>query len=217
MPRLFLCYLNQFKIMNTRYLRSEPFLWIHLLGIAVFPIFIGITIVGLSIGENYSFTGELVLLAAIAILPVFLMQFLRPFNIFSILFLSLKPESLSDRQKTILSLFKRLRHKFFSAIAAILMTVLLWLLYSLSPLAIGLADFLPQQRALGLAIAGVSFFASNLFFQVPLSVLLVLLTKQAKLAEVLPYSLDRITQDFTTVGLKIARILWFIEPEIESL
>ena len=217
MLRLFLWCLDRPQIMNLKYLRSEPFLWIHLLGIAVFPLFIGITIVGLSIGNSYSFILELALITAIAVIPVFLMQIQRPFNIFSILFLSLKPESLSDRQKTILALFKRFRHKFVSAVAAVIMTLLLWVLYRLSPLAVGAIDFIPQQRIIGLTIAAVGFFAANLFFQIPLSVLLVLSTKQTKLTEISPCSLDEIKQDFTTIGLKIARILWFIEPEIESL
>ena len=202
-------------MLNVKSLRSEPFLWIHLLGISVFPIFIGITIVGLGIGDSYSFIVELILLTAITVLPVLWMQFKRPFDIFSVLFLSLKPECLSDRQKIILSLFKSFKHKLLSAIAAILMAALLWLLYRLSPLAVGIVNFVPQQRILGLAIAAVGFFATNLFFQIPLSVLLVLSTKQAKLTKTIPYSADKIEQNFTIVGIKVKRILWFIESEAD--
>ena len=203
-------------MLNVKSLRSEPFLWIHLLGISVFPIFIGITIIGLSIGDSYSFIGELILLTLITVLPIFWMQFKRPFNIFSVLFLSLKPERLNDRHKIILSLFKRFKHKFLSASAAVFMTALLWLLYHLSPLAVGTLDFVPQQRLLGLAIASVGFFASNLFFQIPLSALLVLSTKQVKLDRTSAYSVDKIERDFTTVGIQIDRILWFIESELDS-
>lgn len=203
-------------MLNVKSLRSEPFLWIHLLGISVFPIFIGITIIGLSIGDSYSFIGELILLTLITVLPIFWMQFKRPFNIFSVLFLSLKPERLNDRHKIILSLFKRFKHKFLSASAAVFMTALLWLLYHLSPLAVGTLNFVPQQRLLGLAIASVGFFASNLFFQIPLSALLVLSTKQVKLDRTSAYSVDKIERDFTTVGIQIDRILWFIESELDS-
>ena len=204
-------------MLNIQDLRSEPFLWIHLLGIAVFPIFVGVTLVGLSIGDSYSFVLELPLLISISVLPIFLMQLKRPFDIFSVLFLALKPECLSDRQKAVLSLFKTFKHKLFSAIAVVVMIMLLWLLYRLSPLAIGLVDFLPQQRILGLGIAGVGFCFCNLFFQIPLGALLVLLTKQTKLTQIKPYSLDKIQQDFTIVGLKIANILWFMESETKSL
>lgn len=202
--------------MNVEDLRSEPFLWIHLLGIAVFPICLGVTIAGLSIGDSYSFSLELGLLGSTTILPILLMQLIRPFDIFSVLFLSLKPECLNDRQKTILSLFKRFRQKLWSAIAAGLAALLLYLLYDLSPLGIGLVDFFPQQRIIGLIIAAFGFFAANLFLQIPLSVLLVLLSKQTELAKTNPYSQDQIQQDFTTFGLKTARILWFLESETQS-
>ena len=202
--------------MNVEDLRSEPFLWIHLLGIAVFPIFVGITIVGLSIGDSNYFVLELLFLIAVGVLPIFLMQLKRPFDIFSILFLSLKPEYLSDRQKIILSLFKRSRQKVLSAITAVFMTIFIWLLYRVSPLGIGVADFLPQQRILGLAIAGIGFLAANLFLQIPLGVLLVLSTQPAKLTQINPYSGNKIQQDFTIVGMKSTQILWFVESEAKS-
>ncbi|MGD1917745.1 MAG: low-complexity tail membrane protein [Pleurocapsa sp.] len=202
--------------MNVEDLRSEPFLWIHLLGIAVFPIFVGITIVGLSIGDSNYFVLELLFLIAVGVLPIFLMQLKRPFDIFSILFLSLKPEYLSDRQKIILSLFKRLRQKVLSAITAVFMTIFIWLLYRVSPLGIGVADFLPQQRILGLEIAGIGFLAANLFLQIPLGVLLVLSTQPAKLTQINPYSGNKIQQDFTIVGMKSTQILWFVESEAKS-
>ena len=202
---------------NTKYLRSEPFLWIHLVGVAVFPVFIGITVIGLSIGNSYSFGLELLLIITMTVFPILLMQLTRPFDIFSILLLSLKPEKLSDRQRVILSLFKTFKQKMFSAIAAVLMTILLWLLYRLSPLAVGLVDFISQWRILGLGIATVGFFASNLFFQIPLSVLLVLLTKESQLTGIKAYSVDRIPQDFTVAGIKVNRILWFLESETNPL
>jgi hypothetical protein len=203
--------------MNAHSLRSEPFLWIHLTGIAVFPIFVELTIVGLSIGDSYPLILELSLLIGITVFPIWLMQMLHPFDIFSILFVSLKPEYLSDRQKIILTLFKTFKQKLLSAIAALMMIVLLWLLYRLSPLAIGIVNFLPQQRILGLGIAVVGFLGSNLFLQIPLSVVLVLLTKQSKLSQIAPYPVDKILQDFTIVGFKINKILWFLESDTDSL
>lgn len=204
-------------MLNVNDLRSEPFLWIHLAGIAVFPIFVGITSIGLGIGDSYPFWLELPLLIAIAIVPIFWMQFSRPFDIFSVLFLCLRFECLSDRQKKILSLFKTFRQKLISAIAAVVMMLLLWLLYRLSPLNVSIIGFLPQQRILGLSIAGLGFFASNLFLQIPLSVLLVLSTKADRLAKTMPYAENKISQDFTMIGIKISKILWFVESEADSL
>ena len=193
-------------------LRSEPFLWIHLAGVVLFPLFLAVSIIGFGIGDSYPYVLELVLAIAIGILPVLVMQWVRPFNIFSVLFLSLKPESLSEDRRVILSLFKTWKQKLMSAIAGGIMVVVLWLLYRLSPLAVGLTDFFPHLRVLGLSIATVAFLASNLFLQVPLSVLLVLRTKKSKLERVESYPSEQIEQDFTTPGIKIDRILWFLKP-----
>ncbi|MCC0177793.1 low-complexity tail membrane protein [Waterburya agarophytonicola K14] len=201
---------------NVKSIRSEPFLWIHLMGVALFPIFVGASAIALSIGKSYPVIVELSFLLIVGVLPVFWMQVSHPFDIFSVLFVALKPECLDDNQKVILSLFKTFKQKLFSAIAAVMMTLLLWLLYRLSPLTTGIVDFLPQWRILGLGIAGASFFASNLFFQIPLSVLLVLLTQESKLVKIAPYTTDKIYHDFTLAGIKVDRILWFLASETDS-
>jgi hypothetical protein len=192
-------------------IRSEPFLWIHLAGVALFPGLLGITWVGLAIGDSFPYVLELPWLVAIAIVPILLMQLTRPFDIFSVLLFSLKPECLSEEQRKILSLFKTFPQKLLSIIAAVIMMLMLWLLYRLSPLAIGTIDFLPQWRILGLAIATLAFLGSNLFLQVPLSALQVLLTKQADFIKVEPYPLEKIARSFTIPGIKVNKILWFLE------
>ncbi|MBE9043891.1 low-complexity tail membrane protein [Pleurocapsales cyanobacterium LEGE 10410] len=191
-------------------LRSEPFLWIHLAGIALFPALLGVTWIGLAIGDSLPYFLELPLLSAIAILPILLMQLTRPFDIFSILLFSLKPGCLTEEQRKILSLFKTNKQKLISAIAAIAMTFILWLLYRLSPLAIGLAHFLPQWRILGLAISVTAFLASNLFLQVPLSVLVIFLTQKSEFTQIEPHPLEQIEQNFTIPGIKVSKILWFL-------
>lgn len=190
-------------------MRSEPFLWIHLVGIALFPALVGVTLIGLAVGNSFAYFIELPLLAAIAILPILLMQLSRPFDIFSVLIFSLKPEYLTEDQRKILALFQIFKQKIISVITAGIMLFLLWLLYRLSPLAIAIAGFIPQWRILGLAIAAIGFLASNLFVQVPISVLLVLLTKESKLAQLEPYSREKIEHDFTIPGFKVSKILWF--------
>ena len=198
-------------------IRDEPFVWIHLAGIALFPASIELTLIGLGIGDSFPYFIELPLLAAIAILPILLMQLTRPFDIFSVLIFSLKPESLTDQQRQILSFFQTLKHKAIGVIAAIFMLLVLWSIYRLSPLAIGIVAFLPQWRILGLAIAATSFFFSNLFLQVPLSVLLLTL-KNSNLTHLEPYLLEKIDRDFTVPGVKVSKILWFLEspPEVDK-
>lgn len=193
-------------------IRSEPFLWIHLVGIALFPAMIEIALLGLTIGDSYSYFIELPLIAAIAILPILWMQLSRPFDIFSVLLFSLKPECLTAEQRKILSLFKTAKQKIWSLIAAGVMLLLLWLIYRLSPLAIGIGAFLPQWRILGLAIAGIAFLGSNLFLQIPLSVLQVLLTEDSKFIQTEPYPLQAIAENFTVPGIKVSQILWLGAP-----
>lgn len=199
-------------------IRAEPFLWIHLAGVALFPGLLGIAWVGLAIGNSFSYVLELFWLIAIAIVPILLMQLTRPFDIFSVLIFSLRPECLSEEQRKILFLFKTFKQKLVSITAAAIALLTLWLLYRLSPLAIGIADFLPQWRILGLAIATVAFLLSNLFLQVPLSVLQVLLTLEANFNRVEPYPVEKIADSFTVPGIKVGKILWFLEsPTIEKI
>lgn len=196
--------------------RSEPFLWIHLSGIVLFPILLEIVLIGLATGNSFSPILELLLMVIMGIIPVLWMQLTCPFDIFSILLFSLKSESLSNEQTKILSLFKSTKQKLFTLLAAGFMLLLLWLLYRLSPLAVELVGFLPQWRILGLIIATIAFLGSNLFLQVPLSVLLVLLTKQSQFAQIEPYPQDQIEQNFTVPGIKVSKILWFLKSDSDS-
>ena len=186
--------------------RSEPFLWIHLGGIVMFPLFCLLTCVGLAVGKHYSYWLEIPLLIAIAILPVLLMQLYRPFNIFSVLFLALKPQALTAEQRKILALFQRKQQKLVNTIVAAIMLLSLWGIYYQSPVMTQIADLLPQQRLLGLAIASIAFFGSNLFLQIPLNTLQVLLTKESELEKAELYTPETVESDFTTPGIKLSKL-----------
>ena len=187
--------------------RSEPFLWIHLAGIAVFPAMLELTWLGLAVGSPLPISSmELLLVGFIGIVPVLWMQLVKPFNIFSILFVALKPNCLTVEQRQILTRFKTTKHQWFSAIAAGLMLPLLWLLDRFAPLAIGVASVLPQWRILGLAIAAIAFLLANLFLQIPISVLNVLWSDRSRVSQSNPYPAETISQDFTVPGIKVARI-----------
>ena len=188
--------------------KTEPFLWIHLAGIAVVPLTLQVVWIALAIGDPLPwFWLEMLLLASLGTLSVLWMQWKRPFDIFSLLLVSLKPEAMTNQQRRILQLFKAPKQRWLSAIAAILILLLLWQIYRLAPLAAGLAIYLPQSRLLGLTIAFVAFFFSNLFWQVPVSVVGVLLTSQAQYEQTEPYPLERISRDFTLAGWQIQQIL----------
>ncbi len=188
--------------------RSEPFLWIHLAGIATLPLWLELVWLGLAIGVPLPVDWlELLLVGAVGIVPVLGMQLIRPFDIFSILVVSLQPEQLTTEQRKILTLFKTNKQKLLSLGAAALMVFVLWQLYRLAPLAAGAAAIAPQWRILGLLLATSAFLASNLFLQVPVSVLGVLTNKEKQFAVTDPYPLEQIEQEFTIPGLKAKQIL----------
>jgi hypothetical protein len=193
--------------------KSEPFLWIHLAGIAALPLWLEIVWLGLAVGDPFPAYGiELIAIAIVGIVPIFWMQWQRPFNIFSLLLVALRPEKLSEQQRQILSLFKNKQQFWLGAIAAIVMALLLWQIDRLAPLASTVTPLPPQWRILGLIIAALAFLASNLFLQVPLSVLAVLLTKEEKFRASQPYAIEKIEKDFTTAGFKVRKILPPITP-----
>lgn len=188
--------------------RSEPFLWIHLAGIAAFPLLLQVAWLALAVGDPLpGYWLELIFLFGIAIAPIAWMQWYKPFDIFSLLFLALRPELLTPEQLRILSLFKKPRHRVITVIGTVIMAVSIWFLYRLAPIATPAAAFLPQWRIIGLLIAGFAFLASHLFLQVPLSVLGVLFTSNEQWEATEPMSVPNIAQSFTLLGIRVRKIL----------
>lgn len=193
---------------------TEPFLWIHLAGLAALPITLELVWLGLAVGDPIVPVWlELILVAAIGIGPVLWMQLTRPFDIFSLLILALKPENLTQEQRRILSLFKTKTNKVFTIAAAVFMFWVLWQIYRIAPIAAGVAPLAPGWRIVGLVWASLAFLASNLFLQVPLSVAQVLLTSESEFSATQPYPIEKLPQDFTLPGIKVNRILPIVTIE----
>lgn len=187
---------------------SEPFLWIHLAGIAAFPIWLGLVLLSLAIADPLLPVWlEFSLIAVIGIVPILWMQLVKPFNIFCILLVALKPEVLTVEQRKILSLFKRPLEKVGAITAPMFLLLVLWQIYNVAPVVMGITPLAPSWRIVCLLVAGVSFLLSNLFFQIPLSVLGVLLTKESAFATTEPYPVEKIPADFTLPGFQVDRIL----------
>jgi hypothetical protein len=187
---------------------SDPFLWIHLAGLAALPLFLELCAIALAIGDPLFPLGlELFFVAALGILPILWMQWSRPFYIFSILVVAMKPEQLSADRRSILSLFQRPRNRAIALLVPLLLLPLLWLLYRWAPVATGIAAQFPQWRILGLLLAAFAFLGCNLFLQVPASVFGVMLTDESTFAATPTLSPDQIRQNFTILGLKVNRIL----------
>jgi len=196
---------------------SEPFLWIHLAGVAALPIFLGLCLLGLAVGSPLlPVWVELFLVGAIGIAPVLWMQWFRPFYIFSILVVAVKPQNLTNGQQRILAGFKSRLNKGLAILVAVLLAVILWQLYRFAPLAAGVAPFPPQWRFAGLFLAALAFLASNLFLQVPVSVMAVLLMPESEFAATKPDVLEKIGLDFTIAGWQVDRILPNFVGEIKE-
>ena len=194
--------------MKVRSFWSDPFLWIHLSGVATLPIFLGLCLLGLAVGSPLLPVWlEIFLVAVAGIVPVLWMQWVRPFYIFSILVVAVKPQNLTCLQQRILTRFKTKLNQGIAVFVAVFLTVILWQLYRLAPLAASVAPFPPSWRWAGLLLAASAFLASNLFLQIPVSVARVFVTSDAEFAATQPYPLEKITPDFTILGLQVNQIL----------
>ncbi len=187
---------------------TEPFLWIHLTGLAALPITLELVWLGLAVGDPLLPVWlEILFVAALGIVPVLWMQLTRPFDIFSLLVLALKPDQLTEQQRRLLSLFKLKTNPVLTIAGSVFMIWILWQIYRVAPMAATVAPFAPGWRIAGLLWAGLAFLLSNLFLQVPLSVAQVLLTGESEFAATEPYSVEKISQDFTLPGVRVNKIL----------
>lgn len=194
--------------------RLEPFLWIHLAGLAVLPLLLQVVWLGLAIAQPWlPFWLELSLLAMVGIGPILWMQWNRPFDIFSLLVVALRPQQLTVEQRQILRLFKTPKQRVLTVLAAGIMLWVLWQLYLLAPFAAPAAAGLPQSRLFGLGLAAAAFLGSNLFLQVPMSVLGVLLTSDRQLAAAEPLAIEEVPQKVAVLGWWVERILPAVEFE----
>jgi hypothetical protein len=187
---------------------TEPFLWIHLAGLAALPLCLELVWLGLAVGDPILPVWlEFLLVGAIGIVPVLWMQLTRPFDIFSLLVLAMKPEQLTQQQRRILSLFKTKANPLLTIAGAVFMLWVLWQIYRVAPVAAAIAPLAPGWRLAGLLGASLAFLASNLFLQVPLSVAQVLLTSESEFASTEPYPVEKTPQDFTIPGVRVNQIL----------
>jgi len=190
--------------------RYDPYLWVHLAGLATVPLWLAICTLGLAVGSPQWPSLEFAFLILVGVSPALVMQLGKPFYIFSLLALTLKPTALSDDRRRLLTLFQQ---RWVRSLAMVAPVPLVWLLWEIYPRAIVASDitpFAPWGRLGGLAVAAGSVAMANLFLQVPISVLAVMATSEKRFRRTSPYPLDQIQTRFTRTGLALRRIL----PEI---
>ncbi|MGF1538000.1 MAG: low-complexity tail membrane protein [Elainellaceae cyanobacterium] len=188
----------------------DPYLWIHLAGLAAAPLWLELCFVGLAIGDPVlPQAAELAIVAAVGGVPVLWMQWQAPFYIFSVLVAALRPAQLTEAQRRLLPFFKGGMLKSLSLVVAAALVGLLWKLDQLIPLIApaALQWPVPQQRWFGLGLAAIAFLLVNLFTQVPVSVLRVLWVPESSVANAAPYPVDKIAQQFTVLGWQTSRLL----------
>ncbi len=197
---------------------TEPFLWIHLAGLAALPLTLEVVWLGLAIGTPLLPAWfEFLLVAVVGIAPVLWMQLTRPFDIFSILVVAMKPEQLTQAQRKILRLLRTKTNPVVAIAGAILLVVILWQIYRVAPVATPVAPLPPQWHLIGLLGASIAFLASHLFLQVPLSVAQVLFASESDFAATEPYPVENVSKDFTIPGVRVNKILPLSASEAVNL
>ncbi len=187
---------------------SDPYLWVHLAGAAAVPLLLELCLLGLGVGSPLRPMGlEFMLVGAVGVAPVLWMQWRRPFSIFSLVILALKPDRLTIDQRRILKLFKAPLERVVAALTAIALLAILWQLYQIAPIASEVTPFGQFGRLGGVLVAAIAFLGCNLFLQIPVSVLRVMLTSEKQFGVTEPYPIERIAQDFTLLGLPVQQIL----------
>ncbi|MDX2231625.1 MAG: low-complexity tail membrane protein [Leptolyngbyaceae cyanobacterium bins.349] len=187
---------------------SDPYLWIHLAGVASVPLWLELCLLGLAVGDPILPVWlELLLVGTVSIGPIVWMQWQRPFNIYSLLAVSLKPERLTEEQRKLLTLFTMPRNQYLAVGVAIALAFVLQQVYLIAPIAATMTPFAASGRVIGLLVAAIAFLGANLFLQVPVAVLSVLLSSEAAYATTLPFATDQIRQRFLPLGWPVNQIL----------
>ena len=189
-----------FKVQQNRYL------WVHLVGLAAVPLLLDICLAGLASARPASpFKLQQVqfwAIALIGIVPSAWMQIQRPFYLYALPPLALKPSALSEEERRALTVLTSWQMK---ALAGVTAGFSLWLLGRLY-------DRLPQispamEPKAGLVIAIAAFFFACLFLQISVSVLRSLLIGQDTLQRVQPFEPSKIASSFLIPGLRVNQIL----------
>ena len=188
--------------------QRDPYPWLHLAGLATVPFWLDVCLVGLAVGDpTVPPWLELGMLGALGGLPVLWMQWQRPFYIFSLLAIAIRPDTLDENRRSFLTLQRSWPNRLFSLAGAVILLGALIFLYQLAPIAAEVSPLTGKSRAVGWLVCLISFLLANLFVQVPASVLQVLATPASTIQTMQPYAVDSVLKDFTVVGLRVSRIL----------
>lgn len=188
--------------------RRDPYLWIHLAGLATVPIWLDVCLVGLAVGDPIVPPWlELTTLGWVGTVPVLWMQLQRPFYIFSVPGLAVRPDKLTEDRRRSLSLMRSWVSRLLVGLSAIALFLILYWLYQLAPVVSDPPFLTGKSRATGWLVCAIAFFMANLFAQVPATVIHPLLTPPQRRERISAFDSADILHRFTVVGLRVNAIL----------
>jgi hypothetical protein len=196
---------------NSKYQKSEPFLWFHVTLLAAVPLTLILGMLGLGVGDPVLpewFEITVLGLPAIA-LPIGL-QWWKPLSPFS-LWLFAKPLELTDdNERRILAVVKDFKTVLVAIALGVMIDAIFYKMYSAAPI---VANSLPLPD--GLRILGIIwwlgfFLISNFLIQAGAVAIRVLLLSEADLNQLMPLPLENINSTFTSLGKRSPQLLDFI-------
>ncbi|MBD2186832.1 low-complexity tail membrane protein [Pseudanabaena mucicola] len=199
--------------------RNNPFIWSNIALLAAVPWLLALSMAGLAVGDPvFPAWFEILLLGAPAIAVVTWLQWQQPFFPFSLWFLAKPADSLSERERQVLSLVKQSRNGWYTtgwiaASVAFVTGVIFCRIYLSAPLAQTIAPFPMGLRLFGIVWAEIFFFLSNVLLQAGISALRVKLTPESELANLSPFAVEKVKNSFTSIGWQSPQLLKFLEND----
>lgn len=197
-------------------LQQNRYLWVHFTAIAWVPLLLDVCLLGLAsaraaFGYPVAYGFQFWIVALLCIGPPLWMQIARPFYIFSLPPVALKPDVLSETQKRCLTVLTSWQIKALAGLTAVISLWLLAQLYHRASLVTKQAVPLMTPTA-GLISAVAAFFLACLFMQISVSAGRSLLVSPAALKRVEPYA-GEIARGFLIAGIRVNSLL----PEADAV
>ena len=206
-------------ISNNISLSNNPFIWGHLALLAGVPWLLSLSMAGLAVGDPvFPAWFEIILLGFPAIALITWVQWQKPLSPFSLWVVAKPTESLSERDRRVLTLIKQYSNGWYVtgwiAIAvAVLISVVFCKIYISAPLAQAIAPFPNWLRFLGILWAEFFFLLSNVLLQAGFLALRVQLTPESELLSLQPFAITKIKNSFTNIAWRSPQLLKFFEDE----
>ncbi len=200
-------------------LSNHPFIWGNIALITSVPWLLALSMAGLAVGDPvFPEWFEIFILGFPAIALVALVQWQQPISPFSLWFVVKPSESLSDRERQILTLVKQHSNGWYvtgwiATAVAIVMSAIFCKIYISAPLAQAIAPFPAGLRLFGILWAEIFFLLSNVILQAGISALRIKLTAESELNGLKPFAPEKIKSSFTSVGWQSPQMLKFFEED----